>query len=489
MKRAFAVVLVFSASCSRCGGPQSAASAEELLPANPSGAIVTAPLGALAQHAAALVDRVARLPGGEQLTQMRAQLAAQLGFDPLTREGLLSAGLDPDRGAAVALFEARPRPEWVVALPLTKPDVFAQTVQRLMVERFGASPGAQPQTFERAGSTIAWKVVKGYGMMARGASPMARLQPPAENLTKSSGLAHAREKLGAQDVIVWAPAGSDLPRRYTPRKLPGDVALSLQGAPQGLAVRLFADAVRGQHVLPGGGASLVELLPGDAPLRMRLGIAPQKLIELIPDDRIRGLIPKDAFDGVKPGFAISIALAQNARLAQALDYGLDWRRKSPFDTIQLVALAEVADEKKVLASMEQIARSLPRIGARAERKGNEFATFYPAGKGPRFGVRGGLAYVFGGEVGDLHKTPKAANPEAAALYEDQGLALRADFGKLAAAVHALPEATYGTGPQSYVTRSVVAQVIDPLTPLRVTLDAQAQPDFFGASLDVEIAGP
>ena len=124
------------------------------MPAKPSGAIVTAPLGSVAQHLAALTDRVAKLPGGEQLAQFRAQLAAQLGFDPLTRDGLLSAGVDPDRGAAVALLDARPRPDWVVALPLTKPDLFAQTVQRLLVERFGASPGPQPQTFERAGTNV-----------------------------------------------------------------------------------------------------------------------------------------------------------------------------------------------------------------------------------------------------------------------------------------------------------------------------------------------
>ena len=379
----------------------------------------------------------------------------------------------------MALFEARPRPEWAVALPLTKPDRFAQTVQRLLVERFGASPGAQPQTYERAGTSIAWKIVNGYGMIARGASPMARLDPPAENLAKSTSLARVRNQLGAQDVIVWAPAGSELPKRYTPRTLPGDVAVSLQGAPQGLAMRLFADGVHAQPVLPGGGASLVELLPGNAPLRVRL------------DERLRALIPKGAFDGVKPGFAISIALAKNASLAQAIDYGLDWRRKSPFDTIQLVALAEVADEKQVLASMEAIAKALPQIGAKATRAGNEFQVTYPAGRGPRFGVRDGVAYLLGGDVtfADLRKTPRSANPEGAALYENQGAALRADFGKLAAAVHALPESTYGTGPQSYVTRSVVAQVIDPLTPLRVTFDAQAQPDFFGASLDVEIVAP
>ena len=63
------------------------------------------------------------------------------------------------------------------------------------------------------------------------------------------------------------------------------------------------------------------------------------------------------------------------------------------------------------------------------------------------------------------------------------------FGKLADHIHALPESTYGTGPQSYVTRSVVAQVIDPLRPLRVTAGLQAQPGFLDASLDVEIAAP
>ena len=79
--------------------------------------------------------------------------------------------------------------------------------------------------------------------------------------------------------------------------------------------------------------------------------------------------------------------------------------------------------------------------------------------------------------------------DAPALYLDAGAAARADFGKLATAIHALPEGTFGSGPQSYVTRSVVGQVIDPLRPLRLTLGLQAQPDSLGATLDVEIAAP
>src|SRR3954469_21059461 len=138
-----ALALVLAASCSRCGGAGSAASAEELLPAAPSAAVTTAPLATLAQHFAALIERVSTLPGGEVLSEYRKGISAQLGFDPLTREGLLAAGLDPDRGAALALMENQPRPDWVVALPLSNPDQFAKTVQRLMVERFAASPGVE----------------------------------------------------------------------------------------------------------------------------------------------------------------------------------------------------------------------------------------------------------------------------------------------------------------------------------------------------------
>ncbi|HET9752387.1 MAG TPA: hypothetical protein VFP52_05480, partial [Myxococcales bacterium] len=114
--RACTLLLVVAAGCSRCG-TRSAASAEELLPDRPAGAVVTAPLGAVAQHLSALADRLQSLPGGEQLADYRRAVATQLGFDPLAREGLLAAGLDPDRGAAVAVFELGPAADWVVSLP------------------------------------------------------------------------------------------------------------------------------------------------------------------------------------------------------------------------------------------------------------------------------------------------------------------------------------------------------------------------------------
>src|SRR3954469_576216 len=149
-----ALLLCLAAGCSRCGG-RSAGAAEELLPQEPGAAVLTAPLGALGQHLAALTERVASLPGGEQLGDYRRALAAQLGFDPLTREGQLAAGLDPDRGVAVAVFDGQPGVEWMMALPLTSPDAFMKTVQRLLVERAGFAPVAgkpeEAKIFERRG--------------------------------------------------------------------------------------------------------------------------------------------------------------------------------------------------------------------------------------------------------------------------------------------------------------------------------------------------
>ena len=490
-----ALALVFAASCSRCGGPKSAASAEELLPQRPSAAVTTAPLATLALHFAALSDRVATLPGGEVLAEYRKGLAAQLGFDPLTREGLLSAGLDPDRGAAVALVPGDPRPDWVVALPLSNPEQFSKTVQRLMLERFGAAPGAQPQTFERGGATIWWRVVRGYGLIARGKSELVAERKPSESL---ASVPHG--KLNGQDLAIWAPEGSDLPRRYTTRPLRGDVALSVLGGQKGLSLRLVANlppdqSDRARAALPGGGSALIELLP-DAPVRLRLGVSPAQLLEILRGDarlgpvleKLRGL--DDVFGALQPGAALSVAVAKNASLAQAIDYGLDWRRKSPFETVQLVALAQVGDKTKLLKALDALAKQLPaEAGLKVARTGDDFQTTYAAGAGARFGVRDidgkPVAYVMGGEL----RPEDLKRSAGAALSGDGGAEGRADFGKLADQIHALPESTYGTGPQSYVTRSVVAQVIDPLKPLRLSLALQAQPGLLDASLDVEIAAP
>ncbi|HYY51510.1 MAG TPA: hypothetical protein VE755_01500 [Myxococcales bacterium] len=516
MRPALALLLLGAAGCSRCGAGTVSKVAEELLPARPGGAVITAPLGAVAQHLAALIDRASSLPGGEQLGEARRVATVQLGFDPLTREGLLSAGLDPERAAAVAFFEAQPRADLIAALPVSKPELFLQTVQRLLLERGGFSRAeGQSQSaalFERGGTRVGVSVVSGYGLFVRTRDPAASIaeaggREPDESLARDPGLAAARNRLGAQDFVGWAPAGSGMPRRYTARKLPGDVAVSLQASQQGIASRLFAqlpdaDARKAQAALPGGGAPLVELLPADAPLRARLGVAPARLLDSLrgnPDlaavlDRLHGA-DAEVFASLATGVAASLGIARGVNVGEAIDYGFDWRRKSPFDTVQLVALAEVTDRPRLIKAFGQIAKALPGLGARVQRTGDDFQATYAAGKGARFGVREidgkPIAYLLGGPLrpDELRRTPRAANPEAAALYENGGAAVWVDFGKLASALRALPETAYGSGPQAYVARSIVGQVIEPLRTVRLSMAAESFPDRLGGSLDVELVAP
>jgi hypothetical protein len=230
---------------------------------------------------------------------------------------------------------------------------------------------------------------------------------------------------------------------------------------------------------------------------MRLGVSPQQLLALAPYfPRIAPLLERlelaPLLASLQPGAAISLGVEKSANLGHLVDYGLDWRRESPFQTVQLVALAQVADAQKFLDAAEALAKKIPSLNATVARSGDEWAISYPGGKGVRFGVRDvegkKLAYAIGGtlDIAALKSAPNEKDPETAALTQDPGASLRADFGKLYDAIHALPEGAFGSGPQAYVTRSVLTQIIDPLRSVRVTAGAMAYPDSLGASLDVEL---
>ena len=241
--------------CARCAGERSARSAEELLPQAAQGSAVTAPLAGVARNVSALVERAGQLPGGEQLRDGRRAVSAQLGFDPFTRDGLLSAGLDPDRGAALVLLEGQP-PGWVAALPLTGQDAFARTFDRVARERAGlavrtdeARGDVRVALYSRveAGERIALGFVRGYAVLSRGADPAAQVaeaaaRKPEQSLARDERLSAARQQLGGQDLTVLAPAGSGLLRRITSRPLPGDLGIGVTGTAAGVAARLFFQA-------------------------------------------------------------------------------------------------------------------------------------------------------------------------------------------------------------------------------------------------------
>ncbi|MFL5249311.1 MAG: hypothetical protein ACJ79V_15950 [Myxococcales bacterium] len=512
-----------------CSRKQNANAAEELLPAAPVAAVITAPLAGVAQHLSELFARAAQIPGGEQLEANRRIAAAQLGFDPLSKDGLSSAGLDPDKGAALALTTSDRPPAWVAAVPVSNQDTFAKTLDRLR-ERAGLTDRAEETrngtrivTFSRPGvaGRIAHGFVRGYAVVARGADPAAEVAGAAgrkaeQSLSTAERLRSAREDIGPQDLTVLAAEGTLAFRgaaaRTLPGALPGETAIGITGTAAGVSAKVAYRArddevAKIRATLPGGAGALAALLPADAPVRMRLGLQPAEVLQQarrIPEiaqamDALRagGADPlRDIAPALAPGAAVAIGLSPTANLAALVDYGiLDWRTRSPFDSLQLVAVAPVADEARLAAALESLAKALPKAGAQVQRIADGWQVRYPGGEGPRFGIATvsgrKVAWLAGGfgtrEVGGILSQAKDPSSVPPVLSQDPGAAVRIDLGALAARVRSLPDSTYGRGPQAYVARSLVGQIIEPLSTLRVTAAAVPTDRGLRAEIDLAIA--
>jgi hypothetical protein len=520
-----ALALAAGSGCSRRA--PNAKVAEELLPQRPVAAVITAPLASVGQHLSELFARAAQIPGGDQLEATRRGTAAQLGFDPLSRDGLTSAGLDPGRSAAVAVTQGNPHPGWIAALPVANQDAFTKTADRILRERAGFADrseetrsGTRIVVFSRPGvpERIAHAFVRGYALVARGPDPAAEVAAAAgrkaeESLSAGDRLRSAREDVGAQDLTVLAAEGTlgfrGTAARALPGMLPGETAIGLTGNSAGISAKIAYrgspdEVARIRAALPGGAGQLAALLPADVPVRMRLGLQPAEVLRQarrIPEiaeaidalaaggaDPLREIAP-----ALAPGAAVTLALSPSAKLSALVDYGiLDWRRRSPFESVQLLALAKVADEPRLSAALESLAKALPAAGARVTRMPDGWQVRYAGGEGPRFGlatVAGQkilwLAGGYGGrDLNAILATARDPSPPAV-LGQEEGAAVRVDLAALAARVRSLPEATYGTGPQAYVARSLVGQIVQPLSAVRVT--ASAIPTDRGLRADIDVA--
>ncbi len=413
---AVVLALLLCASCSRCGAP-AARDAAELLPSRWTAAVSTAPLGPLSQRASAALALAATIPGGDALQEQVRGISTQLGLDLLSREGLLAAGLDPERGAALALLEPAAgdaRAPWIAALPLSNPSTFAQKLETTLLGRAGyplrvdeVRGSVHCVVFSRAsaGPRIGYAVVRGYGVLARGPDPSQLIaEAAARTLDKSLAadprLTQARTELDHPDVIALSTSGNPLLARLSARALPGKSALGLTLLPDGARVRLTQDLPTAQsaqlHALFAASGATERFETPQTPLTLRVNAVPAQLPALLgqaPQLRaaLEGLrqtfaqggadLDRDLFAALSPGASLAIDLAPAANLGRALDpAALDLRAHSPFDIVRLYATAAARDP--------DFGAARPRgAGSRAARGGRQRAALRGEEAGARRAAR------------------------------------------------------------------------------------------------------
>jgi len=588
-ERALLLALALLASCSRCGAP-AARDAAELLPANYAAALQTAPLGTLAARESGFSQLAAQIPGGEIVGDTARALSGQLGVDLLSREGLLAAGLDPERGAAVMQLAAVPatapatatgappaRAPWIAAVPLSSAEKFGQRLESVLAGRAGYPLRAdEPRgnvhcvVFSRTGSPtrIGYALVRGYGVIAVGADPAgliaeAAARPAEQSLARDPRLARAQSELEHPDLLLLSAAGNPLLARLGAiasgltgglagdRGLPGNSALGVALFPDGARLQLaqdLTDAHRDQLR-----ALFVAAAPADAfqtpqaPLELKTSALPSQLPTLLAQlplvrDALPGLraafakqgadLDRDLFGALSPGAAFALGLAPNANLGRALDPALlDVRLRSPFDIVRFYAASSARDPEAIRRAFTALASALPALGATAQRTAekkqaqggllDEWTTRYPGGEGVRFGLfvpgrdlcgqapaahTQALVFALGG-AGSLEEVLAARLPCARAALGDSArsgdvlhandprladagaapMQLQLDLGALADAVNQLPDSAYGTGPQVFVARSLVSQVILPLQRLRASAELRPSDRGFLATVRVHVA--
>jgi hypothetical protein len=566
------VLVALALSGCRCGGG-SAKTAEELLPPGEA-ALLTSPLAQVAASAKALLATAGQLPGGEQLGPAAVSLAAQLGVDLLSRDGQLAAGLDPDRGAALTVLAApvdAPGPgraAWIVALPLTRPEVAQQKLEQLLQQRAGFAVrseevrgGASVVVFARPSQgqggfddRIALSLFRGYLILARSPDPASLIaavgvREAKDSLAQSPALARARQELGPQDLIGLVAQESRIAARRLGASLPGEAAIGLSVDPAGglrlrLAQGLDAGALTVLHTLLPPGAVAALPIPKDA-IDARIKVAPGQLPALLErvwvlgaavsrlrdELRQKGVdLDQDLFAALEPGVALSLGLSAHANLGRSIDPALlDLRARSPFDLVRLVATARTRKAGQVQKALAALVELLPAHGATVERlaparasgaprfqgcSGDGWMLRYPGGEGLeiglvapdlsacRFGSAAGTAtapasaaaplpagseallYMTGGGGGD-QAALAAALATPAPAPGDAAIELQLDLSLLTEAIHALPDSAYGTGPQVFVARSLVSQLLDPVQRLRARVELRPSPR--GATLDLAVS--
>ena len=216
-----------------CRGGRRGPPPERFVPAAIRAAIVVPETGRAARELADLHASVSGFPGAGELAGARGALAAQLGFDPLDQDALADAGVDPRRGAAVAVLDVtgpggEPGSATLVVLPAADAPKVERLLARIARDRLGATErssethgGVAAVVFRRPGSAAAsltYAVVEHTTLLTTHPSGPALVAGaaalgPAASLAEVPAWKLARAALGDRiAALAFVPAGSRLLR-------------------------------------------------------------------------------------------------------------------------------------------------------------------------------------------------------------------------------------------------------------------------------------
>lgn len=509
---ALLAALLLAAACGRCGAPQAGPPAERFVPSGVAGVVLIPRLAEAARQAAALHATLAALPGQEELRELRAALGAQLSFDPLDPASMAGAGLDPERGAAVAELARRgdeaPGAALLV-LPVGDAGKFQALVTRLARERLGATEqglenaNGKPIEVWRRGAgepaLLAVATVERTALLSAGPGGPEALRAalaldPALSLEKSPSWQRARAALGdGGALLLFVPPGAG--------PLPG--GLPSEGLAAGLSatarsLRLVAAALLGPQETrfrplagPGPGRADPTALDPATVVALRLSASPAATLRLaassLPGGRAAEPLERLA-EALDPPLDVGLALSPRADVA-----GLIAARGmiEPLRVVRVEVVAPVRAGAALAPLLDELAK-----GAGGGGQGGRWRI--PAGQaevevtlaGPRLlltaGPAGGLDALVARGAGQGWKPPTPA--AAAALAGGLG-GLVIDGDRLVSGVKALPPEAFGTGPDAVVARSLAEKLTAPGGGGTASLRADLPAGALRLSLDLELPPP
>lgn len=533
LRLALPLVLLVVTACARCGVGVQETNAERFIARDAHVVAAIPSPGLFAERARALRDLARATPGGDRFVKVSAELARQLGFDPLTREGLKSAGIDANRPLALGVDLSSSGLRLHAALPIASRDALEGTLTRL-VENLAAAPVRESRTVGEVKVTVllrapgtpapfAWAEKNGYllfasapdGTAAELAAAAAAREQEA-SIAAEPRYATARERLGKRELVVYVPR----PETATLPFLPEVAALGVGLGPEELGLRawLAVSAERAASLraaLAGGGVEELKRLPAAAPFYLRGGIDLAKVVEAVERSeegrrgfaQLRGFFAEAEVDfdkqlaNVEPGFALSVGVARTANLSRAFDFNP--RRSNPFESYTLVGIGRVKDGGLAREGFDKLVKQGDRFGAEVTARDAHGARIYTAryrlGDGLTWALKDSDLLVTGGApekveewVGLLGKKDRPSPVQPAefpprareVLFGSAGLAVALDAGKLNESLTALPSSAYGYGPGALMARSAANAIVQPLSRLRGAAGLEALED--GLTIDLSV---